>query len=353
MRKPLFAFALAVHFYLAPAHAGDSIVWMSSTGLFGKKEILEVPSNGGSAPSVLIGGGEGKRFFATGAAARNLAEAMEARARAEAQLQAQLQAKLAEALAQDQVTPPPTRPAQVAILADNRLIGGMTELLPGTGIYLTARHILQNNSPDELRRSFRDSGLELNDYRFYQFLKQGKLDAILAVPAGKEGQILELAAPEPGCAEADQAAPSFRLRRLPTLDNSVELNDSYFSYQYGTSGKDPTVQLSEGRISMLSLDRLLLPLKASGNNTTARSSGSLVFTSKPGKPWKFGGVIECILPPTTTPDGVPVPGAVRALPATLLLDARVAPIRLERLLVEGVEPSPDCVPIDGRDAGGD
>lgn len=334
---------------MIPALAsGEAIVYRRSSGLFGSDESITVPSNGSAAPSVWINSG----VFATGAAAQNLSRAIAAQARAEAMLKQRLAEIELEQSKPKSTTPPEPRVVEIKDPENrDKLIGGMTELISESGIYITARHVLQEQELSRLKADFAHRGLGLNDYRFF-VLKQSSraMDVVLIVPKGKESQVLEFANPKRDCDGIER--PVFQLRVLPQIERSVALNDRFYSFQFGTTGQNATTQASQGLVQRIGGDRIYLGL-GDGNYTSSRSSGSIVFTSKKSdSEWKIGGIVECLIPPSVTSRGAPLPGAVQVISSSALLAAEIEPISIESLMREKVPRDADCIPIDGRDGGG-
>lgn len=256
---------------------------------------------------------------------------------------------------------PPKAPQSIELRnSSNHLIGGMTEMLPGSGILVTARHVLQGTEKSSIEAAFREKGLDLSKYGFYQFRREGRdVDVILAVPVGKEDLIMERANPDASC---NCASDGFQLRELKEFEESPQVNDRYFSYQYGIVGNHKAKQISQGKISRASIDRFYLDL-TEDNHTTAGSSGSVVYTGKKAdlltsgdssSSWKTGGIVECVIPPRRDRHDRPIPGGIQVIPVSNLLDSGLSPIPLNALIAEKpVLEENGCKKIGGGDAGGD
>ncbi len=332
------------------ANADGAIIYQRSSGWFSSNSTIQVPTPSGSdAPSVYI---SDNGTFSSGAAAKNLAQAM-SRLAAIQELAQATQANAGKAKA---TITPPERPSMLAFRASNGVLtGGATELLQGSGIYLMSRHVLQDRDFNDIRKSFLDSGLDPDKYRAYEFRDQQgtgeRIDAILLVPKGKEGQVMEFATPREPCGGAME--PTFQLRALPQLQSKIELNDRFFSYQYGTTGHEATEQVSQGTITRLAEDRFYLD-GGEQNHTSGRSSGSVVYTSSDrDSKWKIGGIVECVIPPVKNARGAMSPGGVRVISSAALGSADISPVPLEAIAQEKVPSRPDCIPVDdGRAAGG-
>lgn len=253
----------------------------------------------------------------------------------------------AKIYAQSQRNSPPPAPKRIEIRKGGVLLGGMTEIIPGSDVFVGARHVLQDNSSAELVAA----GLDPTKYNFYQFKRNGSIeDAVIAIPRGRESSVLDFTI-DLSC--NCNGGFKLKLRDLPEVERTVSVGDQYFSYQYGTVGREDVSQASHGTISRVGTDHYFLDLN-NGNNTTARSSGSVVQIQKPGSnAWKFGGVVECYLREGTTKNGVAVPGGIRVIAPAALLDSDVSVVPVDSILSEKIQKTDDpCIKIDIRYSGG-
>jgi hypothetical protein len=245
--------------------------------------------------------------------------------------------------------------------------GGMTEIMPGSQAFLTAAHVFEGQSLEKLRDSFRANGLELNQYRFFYFRTSdgtnGFKDVVLLIPKGRESMFLESADPavDPSgivkCRNDGSPIP-LRLMPSPYFQKYIAKGDQYLSHQFGKIGSRDTSQISRGQIDILDrIDGFFLPFTPE-NHSTLRSSGALVYTTRPSPnaspqeiEWKIGGVIECETPPSTN-KGVRDPGGIRVSSSSGLLNSDVIPVSLNEVLRKKDRGKDGCIPIDGRAGGG-
>lgn len=281
-------------------------------------------------------------FFASGKAAENLTNTKKTSS------------------SHDPLPPPPPKPQQIKIFSQETFIGGLTEIIPQSEAYITARHILQDHDPEALKQWLTETGLSEDKYYFYEFTlpssKDGKdksqepLDVIVAVPIQNDGNFFEDVNPD----NCHCALPGTlkKLKFRTEYRASVSPHDDYFSWQYGINGKTPVTQHSQGQISpQIGFDgKLFAPIKPE-NFTTLGSSGSTVMTAKPlSGNWKFSGIFECFSPPLEI-KGVSIPGGNRIIPVTLLLDAQAKRIKLSDLAKEKKIQDKKCIHTGGGDGG--
>lgn len=360
---PLFLTCLA-----STLHAGggkrlqvEAITFESS----GSNARISVPSKGESAPSVYYGGGG----FATGQAARNLAEgqaayqanvnrilAEDSRRRLEEAARileartAELEAR-AKAEAPTPPAPPAQNPRQFALQSSGKLSGGLYEILPNSGAFAAARHTLQGRSPDEVRAVLRKGGLNPDQYTVFEAwsAENKQLDFVLLLPREK---IYDWLSPrvQSDC-ETTENIWRYELRELAQFQKTSAQGAHFYSRQFGITDPRGTEQISRGQISMTGIDHFYLPL-GQENITTAGSSGSVVQLHQDKGEWKIGGFVECIVPARKTLNNVEIPGAVQVLSVSALGRALLIPTSLEAIGSEARVTDPECIPIDPRGAGG-
>lgn len=260
---------------------------------------------------------------------------------------------------------PPTKPKMAELRdATGFLMGGFSELLPDSGIFMTDRHVLQSQSRDLVKNGFASVGADLDDYVFFEVQKSGSsepFDVILAIPKGDEDEILEDSNQPSSCnCEYDGA----RILRALEEFRSVMPGDLYFTHQFGTAGTKETQQQGTGLVTRTTgtpiVERFFLDDDES-NHSTARSSGGLVYLApKPTEvrmgltpiEWKIGGIIECQVKTRVSRSGVVVPGGTQVIPISVLLDqGKFKRVSLEKILNEPRKQDPNCPPIDGRGGG--
>lgn len=270
-------------------------------------------------------------------------------------------------------TSTPEKPATLDVKDDDgKVLAGMAELAPGSGLFIGSRHLFEGNSENKIRAAFEAAGLNADRYRCYEFFRPGpagadeRLDVVLSVPSGSSQVHFEVDdSVIKGCEAGAEAFPlRYRLRfgKLQRrIEDDVNLGDKYYSYQYGTVGDDVTRNYSRGNIGSLNLSgRFYLPPSGEGgaeNRTTLRSSGSVVFVRKLGsEDWKPGGIVECEVPPVSGKDsgrGLDIPGATRVISLKALGEAYAIPVSCTSpTLLEKQARSKSCIPVDGRGGGG-
>ncbi len=274
---------------------------------FNCKQSAGIPSsNGFQITNEAVNGNTGEvehrsTFFAVGAAGENLGRALEARALADlAQQQADLaraEANRADAqamLADSQVelnksarelqeafkTEPPPAPRRFGFFGSIgnaksssgskgnsiELLGSAYEIIPNSGLYITARHVLKTVD--------RTTGLVFEGFKFYglEDPRGGIVDVVLI--------------------QTGDISPA----SLDTLDfANVRINDFWYSFQTGSTTYDDTLQSSFGKVQRIHNDNFHFLLELEGQNfSSPASSGSLVWTRQDeGSPWALGGVISC------------------------------------------------------------
>lgn len=228
--------------------------------------------------------------------------------------------------------------------AKGAIWGGLTEILPGTNIYVTARHVLQRSSVKLLGAAFEPFLGSLANVGAIEFHDgYGRVvDLILVGPQNRMDELLANGFGE----MADQLA------------DQVNLNDHYSSYQFGSVGASATYQFSKGDVNRFDEDGNVILSPGDTNLTTRGSSGALVYFSssersrEPGGGWRAGAVISCFLRQTES-NGVPTEPGVRTVALRSLLTSYARGISLRTLSKEPrKQPAADCEPIDRRDAGG-
>lgn len=317
-------------------NCGNGAIYNSEEGLLGRKTCVSDHGDFVVRTTRQASGSE-STIIMSGAAAHSYAAAQ------------------AESLRQTQAPPDP--PRQIPLRdGQGYLMGGFTEVLAGSGILVTARHVLQNQAPTTLSRSFNAMGVDPANYLFYEILssKTGlSFDVVLAIPKGKEGQLLEDF--HSGTLCPCDASSLMALQYSAKFQKQVESDQSYFSYQFGTVGNKETTQSSQGKVARTSgipVERFYLELGGQ-NFTTLRSSGSLVYLDSAQSAWKLGGVVECEIQAKVSRSGVAIPGGIQVIPFSILIDQGVVrQIPLQKILHEKRSQDPDCKPIDGRDGGG-
>lgn len=351
----LATLSLAVLVLSAPiAHAGGG-ARRSSQGieithtrtLLGEEERTSVPvGSGGEAPSVIVSRHSGQMFFASGRAAENLAPVFARRA----------PAIDPERAKPEHVTAPPVETRLVSVKHDDGTIkGALGELIPGSGIWITARHVVQGASAASLREALRSTGRESSDYLPMQFRDSaGQLDVVVFVPKDRKLDFFDLDAPSVNCASC-RPDPIYKLKSLPQFRRAIEANAKFYSRQLGKRGDDVVTQESRGTLSAMN-DRSFYLSESADNKTTRLSSGSLVQVSPADRDdYGVGGVTECVIAPSVQ-NGVAVPGGARVTPMRRLLDAEGRPTTIELLASEPPRSrglTSDCIPVDdGRGGGG-
>jgi hypothetical protein len=264
--------------------------------------------------------------------------------------------ELGPSVAAHAARPAPPRYVEVRT-AGGLLVGGLTELFPSSGIFVTNQHVLGGLTPAEVASSFSAAHLSLDDNRCVRFRgnSAGELDFVLVVPKFTSFVALENSTAGRALRFSPEAAAQL---------TGVNLGDDYFTYHYGTAGDAATRAISSGQIGEVSLDGkfflppLLVDTGSGGENRTSpRASGSLVYVRSPGtKAWKAGGVLECKVPPK--PAGangaqLGIAGETRAIALSSILDSEAVAERCDAPGVLEARPaSDDCVPINARGAGG-
>jgi hypothetical protein len=326
----------------SPFGYAQEIIFRSTSSIFKRSTEVHVPTQNGESPSVYYS--DSRKEFGTGRSAENLSEARK--------IEAATQVMLAARKAQNNK---PEAPKQIEIRTgeNQRLVGGLTELIPGSKIYITARHVLQDHDLSRIQQALKKADIDLGEMRVLGFKRgDSNLDAILLVPKGKESLVLEFAIPSTDC--GNPAGLTLKLRELPEFEKYAKQDRRYVSFQYGSTGTKATSQTSQGVVSRVGDGKLFLDLNGL-NYTSGRSSGAVVFTQdgSPKAPWKVGGVVECIIPASKDFREAPVPGSVQVISTSELLSAEVYPVPIELLVEEKIPSDKECIPVDGRSGGGD
>jgi len=276
------------------------------------------------------------------------------------------------------------RPGMVSIRdSSGFLIGGMSELFKGSGIYITSHHVIEGVSKSDWNASLAASGIDSQKQICYEFYHQGSgfpgdptglypLDVIMSVPKNDTNLILQPAPEIQGldCSGVEnQELIPYQLRPAPThsqgYSHTASPGDKFTSFQYGSLGTKETSTVSSGFVFANTFDgKFFLPpfnpldQTQGTNRTTLRGSGSLVFLKSPeDTDWKVGGVIECQVPSragTGKKSSLNVPGGTRVIPISLLFSFSTKVFRVSCSSAKTTEPrvhDKDCVPVDGRGGG--
>ena len=340
----LFSLLLAITVSSSCAHGQEQgVVVLDRQYNFVKSREIRVPVKpDGSVPDVVVIRNGEEMYFASGKPAANLGEMARRRAPA------------ITAPAQG-ITAPPVENRILPIRSpDGQLRAGLSEVMPGTDVYVAARHVLQGLSPETIQNALSASGKSAKEFTPFEFRDaSGVVDAILFVPSKTVSLVLEVNVPNANC-DACTPNPVHKLLSLPHFRREVTLDSQFYSRQYGMRGHQEVEQVSRGTLSAMNADSYFLNLTPS-NATTLKSSGSVVQVSPAGKEdYGIGGIVECVVPPSVQ-SGVAVQGGVRVIPIRRLLESEARSTSIDRLSSE--EPKPrgltgDCVPTDGRGAGG-
>ena len=243
----------------------------------------------------------------------------------------------------------PKRPEtiEIALVDGVRATSEFTELEPGSGILIGARHSLQGQPKGTLANALQTnqkfSGLS---YRIIGFKKgNAVVDALLLVPSVSEVSTDALAANVQAYLKND------------FLSARVQVRDEFFSYQIANQTGSSFRQDSTGPVFKVSLnqDQLLLP--ALGENYTAPgSSGAIVFTRSQGSSsitdWKATGIVSCGVGPRGINREHLSFEAIRVLTLEALRSAQPYEVSEDTLSAESEITDPGCLPLDGRGGGG-
>ncbi|MGZ3713448.1 MAG: hypothetical protein ACXVBE_16910 [Bdellovibrionota bacterium] len=268
---------------------------------------------------------------------------------------------------------PPTQPKMVELRDQkNFLVGGMSEVVPGKGVYITNRHVLAGQPYSDIEKSLKEAGIKFGDMTCYRFFKRfqnyrgapeelQELDMVLLVPKNSD-VVTVIPAPEEllnGCNVTDALEKEpLHLRLNGTGTHHAQLGDDYYTYQYSWVGDNETKSVSTGTIAFEDF-RSIFYLPPSdfihqNNRSTLRGSGSLVFSRQGTEEWKPSGILECEVPPVKKKGSIETPGAVRVIPldnisSTIAVKANCAAPEI----LGPTHSQENCVPINGRGGGGE
>lgn len=250
-------------------------------------------------------------------------------------------------------------PQRVTIYnAQNKLIGGATQIDPGGKIFVTARHVLagKNKLDFDLVNAKKTTPMTHEDFVAFQVTEQNAfVDVVFLVPRNSKTDIRN--------GEDLRAA-------LKQLFMKTRIDQSWYSWQYGILNGT----MLDGEASSVLRDADFLPSKPSSaevqsaffwlnsddrNFTSAGSSGSVIWQASPRKASDLRpvGVIQCMEQPARTEQRVSVQSPK---PRVLSLSALVVDdslnwdsVSLAELLDGPPQPSAEnCKPIDRKGGGG-
>ena len=230
--------------------------------------------------------------------------------------------------------------------------GTLTELIPGSGVYVTARHVLQGHSDTfGIAAAFLSAHVNIKDYAFIEFQgdRNRRLDLIVAVPRASLSKWFYTDSRDCNCNPTD---PLYSFSIRTDLQLYVDIDDPFYSYGHGTIGKDDVLQVSTGNITQRANGRVFIE-KQDNSHFTPRSSGSVIYTVKEDQNhWRPAGIVECITPQKTQKNGLSLPGATRVIPFWVLYERKGWEIPLSKLIAEPVaNDEPDCIKVGGGDGG--
>jgi len=232
--------------------------------------------------------------------------------------------------------------------SSEKLIAGITELIPQSNIFVTSRHVIQHSSLEDLQRAFSRSKNHLNfdDYKdtVIQFKENGNyLDVVLLVPKKR--------------LDAEKSVQAFLAKLFAhskdlSATDPATIGDDYRSYQLGIlSG--PVIQESKGQVTRISLDERRFFLDFGGKNrSTLGSSGALVLTRSMGGDGLFhiSGVVECIIEPKSD---LNIEGAIQVIPFAQVRNADAEQVSFDAILASPMSLPEECDRwSDARDGGG-
>lgn len=178
---------------------------------------------------------------------------------------------------------PPNPPLQIELYDENGIFGGLTEVSPGTHIFVTARHVLQEVPINFVLETMSQVLGQTEDVVGIEFSENDK------------PQDLVLLAPR---AEAEGLLAS-NFEKLRSIYLNPSLSDRYYSYQFGSVGRMATRQFSEGVFNRFNESGDAILEIRDGNLTSPGSSGSVVFVAPANAQgddaWYPAAVVSCLL----------------------------------------------------------
>ncbi len=255
---------------------------------------------------------------------------------------------------------PPRTPRVIALRnSSGFVVGGFYEIAPYT--FITARHVLQSLSNQNLRDSFASFQKQAQDptlqslqfgknFSLFEFTYPGTILPIDAV-------VLMLKPSNPMVWSANVASLNLQFAEQRAF--------RYYSFQYGSLGPNASIQPSQGPTVayVKELQRFFLPLADSTNLSTPGSSGATVYMASPSQvsgsilqpqvQWFVGGIIEAICPEAQLTSHLTSKGMVSVLPIDVLKNATIHNIQsLDELKNRSAAYPAGCYPVSRNDGGG-
>lgn len=299
----------------------QNYVFHQECGLFGCTTEVKSPSNINSI-AIADSNSSKVKIIATGQAATNITQQKNS------------------SIDEPQTTPEKRK--NIKIFTKHSFIGSFYELIPNSSIYIGNRHLLQELKIEDLHNSFEYQNLSFNDFsaiEFYDYKNSlSKADVIIVAPKTLINSITK----HKNLNEILSTQNKFKTFTFDEL-----YRQSWFSWQYGTINNQITEQYSQGKVSRISVDKKFVWLDGDSNNSSPRSSSSLVWvTNSYSKSWNLLAIVECI---DVDINKKLIP---RALLLSYIAEQEMNPISFNKLIEEPRLINNSCIQIDGRGAGG-
>jgi hypothetical protein len=268
------------------------------------------------------------------------------------------QSSLSEGLRE--LRPRNERPHSIPISVDQtrKTYSEFTEVEPGNGVFLGARHSLQDIQFGGLSLALaKDPKLAGSNFRIFGFRNETQdnntvdLDALILV----QNRETEL---------ADNIIAEIRtLLGSDKFTLNLQPRDLFYAYQMSrdNSAEERIVQDSLGPISSLTESGNVAFLPIGGENYTAPgSSGSIIFVRPSSNasqnqrqiPWMIGGLVSCgVVANNANPSEMRF-SKIEVITVKALKNSQIYEVFETDLRTEKRSKNPRCVPLDGRGAGG-